>query len=281
MTNQEYFTTTENVKMPKLIYGTAWKKERTADLVVKAVQLGFKGIDTACQPKHYNEPLVGEALLRLKAEGIKREDLFLQTKFTSINGQDPNNIPYDKNASLETQVAQSFSTSQKNLHTEYLDSLVLHSPMDTHILNVKVWGAMEKIYQSGGTKQLGISNCYDLKVLKDLYDSVKVKPAVVQNRFYKQSGYDKELRKFCKHNGIIYQSFWTLTANPDILQSNELKTIANKFNKTSAQILFRFLTQIGVAPLTGTCTEQHMKEDLSIFDFELSNHEIESINGVF
>jgi len=281
MREQEYYTTSENVKMPKIIYGTAWKKDRTEELVIKAIKLGFRGIDTACQPKHYNEPLVGKALEKLQKMGIERESIFLQTKFTSVNGQDPNNIPYDKNAPLETQVAQSFEVSKKNLKTKYVDSLVLHSPMGSTSLNNKVWLAMEKIYQEGGAKQLGISNCYDLNVLKELYKNSKVKPSVVQNRFYSQSGYDKELRAFCSDNGIIYQSFWTLTANPNILGSIELKTISEKFKKTTAQIFFRFLTQIGIAPLTGTCTEIHMKDDLNIFDFELSKKDIDIINKFF
>jgi len=107
----QYTTTSAGVEMPKIIYGTAWKKERTTELVIQAVQAGFRGIDTACQPKHYAEERVGEALMPLKKEGVKREDLYIQTKFTPLAGQDPNNIPYDKNASLETQVADSFTRS--------------------------------------------------------------------------------------------------------------------------------------------------------------------------
>lgn len=76
--------------MPPLIYGTAWKKERTADLVIQAIKAGFCGIDTACQPKHYNESLVGEALVKLGKHNISRDSLFLQTKFTPLSGQDPN-----------------------------------------------------------------------------------------------------------------------------------------------------------------------------------------------
>ncbi len=281
MKEQEFFITSENVKMPKIIYGTAWKKEKTTDYVIQAIKLGFRGIDTACQPKHYSEKLVGEALLNLQKEGIKREDLFLQTKFTSLDGQDPNQIPYDKTANLETQVAQSFETSQKNLHTNYVDSLVLHSPMNSESMTLRVWKAMEKIYEEKGTKQLGISNCYDLKVLKSLHKNSNIKPAIIQNRFYKSSSYDKELRNWCDKNGIIYQSFWTLSANPNILESKEITSIAKKLAKTSPQILFRFLTQIGISPLTGTCSEQHMKEDLSIFEFDLSKTELEQINKLF
>jgi diketogulonate reductase-like aldo/keto reductase len=135
--------------MPRIIYGTAWKKDRTADLVVKAVQAGFRGIDTACQPKHYNEALVGEAFMRLKNQGIEREALFLQTKFTPLSGQDPRQVPYDKNSPVELQVAQSFETSKKNLQTEYVESLILHSPLVPHALLMKVWRAMEKIQKTG------------------------------------------------------------------------------------------------------------------------------------
>ncbi|MGW8326081.1 MAG: hypothetical protein ACWGNI_10225, partial [Desulfobacterales bacterium] len=108
MLHQKWLTTSAGVKMPRIIYGTAWKKDRTADLVVKAIQTGFRGIDTACQPKHYNEPQIGTALQRLKDYGIEREDLFLQTKFTPLSGQDPRQVPYEKNAPVELQIAQSF-----------------------------------------------------------------------------------------------------------------------------------------------------------------------------
>ena len=85
---------------PQLLYGTAWKKQDTEKLVKLAIKTGFRGIDTACQPKHYFEPGVGAALAALYAEGIvTRSDIFLQTKFTPIGGQDPNNVPYDPSKS--------------------------------------------------------------------------------------------------------------------------------------------------------------------------------------
>src|SRR5688572_18202335 len=126
---------------PSLIYGTAWKQERTAALVEKAILCGFRGIDTACQPKHYNEAGVGEALQRLEREGIARESLFLQTKFTPLGGQDPHDIPYDPSAPLAKQVSQSFQASLKNLHVEYLDALLLHSPLPRHEQTMEVWYA--------------------------------------------------------------------------------------------------------------------------------------------
>lgn len=116
--------------VPTLFYGTAWKKERTAELVELAVRTGFRAIDTACQPKHYYEPGVGAALVKLYEENvITRDKLFLQTKFTAVRGQDPNNIPYNPQDPLPIQVKTSFQASLRNLHTDYIDSLVLHSPM--------------------------------------------------------------------------------------------------------------------------------------------------------
>ena len=278
MADQKWLTTSAGVKMTRIIYGTAWKKDRTADLVVKAIQTGFRGIDTACQPKHYNEPLVGTALQRLKDHGIEREALFLQTKFTPLSGQDPRQVPYDKNSPVELQIAQSFEASTKNLQTEYVDSLVLHSPMEPHALLMKAWNAMEKIQKTGGARQLGISNCYHTEVMRSLYADANVKPAVVQNRFYQETGYDANLRHWCSHHGVIYQSFWTLTANPHILSSNTVRTIAKKYNKTEAQIFFRYLSHSGIVPLTGTTSEQHMREDLSIFDFELSSEDSRNVS---
>jgi diketogulonate reductase-like aldo/keto reductase len=206
-------------KPPHFLYGTAWKTDRTEELVYSAVKHGFRGIDTACQPKHYYEPGVGNALQRIFSEGIaRREEIFLQTKYTSYSGQDKNNVPYDKDAKLEDQVLQSFRASLSNLRTDYLDSLVMHSPENEHEQTMEVWHAFEHIYNEGGARYLGLSNCYDLPVLESLYSDAKVKPSFLQNRFYSQSGYDREIRSFCDEKGIKYQGFWTLTANPKALE---------------------------------------------------------------
>ncbi|MDP3266791.1 MAG: aldo/keto reductase [Sulfuricurvum sp.] len=263
--------------MPALIYGTAWKKEHTADLVVQAVLSGFRGIDTACQPKHYNEQLVGEALKRLRVHGITREELFVQTKFTPLSGQDPQRIPYDPNATLDVQVAQSFESSKRNLGTEYVDSLVLHSPLFPYTNLSTVWKAMEKIFYNSGARALGISNCYDLELLKRLYQDAEIKPFVVQNRFYSESGYDTHLRQWCHDHGIIYQSFWSLTANPHILGSKNVGDMALKYSKTPAQIVYRYLNHVGITPLIGSTSQEHMSQDLQIFKFELTLAEIQSV----
>ena len=267
------------MKIPNMIYGTAWKKENTTNLVFEALKQGFKGIDTACQPKHYREDLVGLGLQKAYEIGIKREDLFLQTKFTPIDGQDQTNMPYLESDEIEVQVEKSFETSKKNLKTDFINAYILHSPVYPGSKLQKVWQKMEEFYDKKEVGALGISNCYDLDVLKYLYNNAKVKPTIVQNRFYAQSGYDKDLRAFCKQHNITYESFWSLTANPNILASEILEDLALKYQKGVAEIFYRFLNHIDIVPLNGTTSTKHMIEDLKISGFELTNEEIKQISS--
>ncbi len=273
-----YITTNENIKMPTMIYGTAWKKEHTAELVQNALVSGFRGIDTASQPKHYQENLVGDGLLRAYEKGLKREDIYIQTKFTPIDGQDINNMPYLQESALDEQIKQSFAVSKQNLKTDFIDSYVLHSPIFPASKFNLAWNTMESFYDQKEVGQLGISNCYDLDVLQYLYKNSRIKPAVVQNRFYAQTSYDKEIRQWCQDKGIIYQSFWSLTANPHILSSDIINELAQKYLKTNSQIFYRYLNHINIVPLIGTTSKKHMLEDLNIYEFELTQDEVESIS---
>jgi diketogulonate reductase-like aldo/keto reductase len=273
-----FITSAANVRTPRIIYGTAWKKAETARLVAMAIREGFRGIDTACQPKHYDEPGVGAGIAASLDHALAREDLYLQTKFTSVDGQDPNRVPYDPTLPLAEQVTQSFAASVRNLQTGYLDCLVLHSPLSSRKQTQEVWRAMESLVSGGGVRQLGISNCYDLEELKALSDAARIKPSVVQNRLYAETGYDRAIRAFCRERRIIYQSFWTLSANPDVLSHGIVAGLASKYRRTAAQILFRHLTQRGVVPLTGTRSEVHMREDLAIFEFQLEVSELDAVD---
>ena len=273
-----YITTNENINMPTIIYGTAWKKEHTAELVQNALVSGFRGIDTASQPKHYQENLVGDGLLRAYEKGLKREDIYIQTKFTPIDGQDINNMPYLQESALDEQIKQSFAVSKQNLKTDFIDSYVLHSPIFPASKFNLAWNTMESFYDQKEVGQLGISNCYDLDVLQYLYKNSRIKPAVVQNRFYAQTSYDKEIRQWCQDKGIIYQSFWSLTANPHILSSDIINELAQKYLKTNSQIFYRYLNHINIVPLIGTTSKKHMLEDLNIYEFELTQDEVESIS---
>jgi len=274
--------TYNDVHIPAFMYGTAWKKEQTARLVELAVGSGFRAIDTANQLIHYQEALVGEALLSLDKKGIKRESLFLQTKFTSVAGQD-HRTPYDQSADLQTQVRQSFESSLQHLHTDYLDSYVLHGPYSRWGLSQAdwdVWSAMEAFYQAGKAKMIGISNV-QADQLQALCEKASVKPMVVQNRCYAVMRWDKDVRDICQAQGIIYQGFSLLTANQDVLRDPQVWDIAKRVGGNPLQVIFRFALQVGMLPLTGTTNESHMKDDLAVLtQFELSQDDLQTIEGI-
>lgn len=273
--------TYNNVSVPSFMYGTAWKKEATTGLVLQAVEAGFTAIDTANQLVHYDEARVGEALLQLAKQGITRNKLFLQTKFTPINGQD-HRLPYDARASIATQVQQSFASSLSHLHTDYLDSYVLHGPYSRRGLGTEdweVWAAIESLYEAGKTKMIGVSNV-SADQLTMLCTKAKHKPMVVQNRCYAAFGWDKEVREICRTNQIIYQGFSLLTANRGVFAEPAIRTMAAKYQTGLAQIVFRFSQQVGMLPLTGTTNSQHMKEDLQSDRFTLLSEEIQQIETI-
>ena len=274
-------TAYNDVPIPSFMYGTAWKKEATTQLVELAVASGFTAIDTANQRIHYQEALVGEALKALEKKGIKRDTLFLQTKFTPDGGQG-GQAPYDASADLTTQVRQSFDSSLAHLGTAYVDSYVLHGPYSRRGLGEEdreVWAAMEGLCRSGKTKMIGISNV-TAGQLAELCEQAKLKPMVVQNRCYAALGWDQEVREICRAHHIIYQGFSLLTANREIFASPEIHAIAKRLGTGPAQVIFRFAIEIGMLPLTGTTSQQHMKEDLSAEQLVLSTEEIQRIETI-
>lgn len=269
------------ISIPSFMYGTAWKKEATTQLVQLAVTSGFTAIDTANQLIHYQEALVGEALLALAAQGFKRESLFLQTKFTSVDGQD-HRTPYDAKADLTTQVSQSFLSSLSHLHTEYLDSYVLHGPYSRRGLGAadwEVWAAIEALYDAGKTRMIGVSNV-SAEQLALLCEKARHKPMVVQNRCYAAFGWDKEVRTLCRAHSLIYQGFSLLTANREVFIEPAIRAMAAKYQTGLAQIVFRFSQQVGMLPLTGTTNQQHMTEDLQCERFTLTPDELALIETI-
>jgi diketogulonate reductase-like aldo/keto reductase len=258
--------------IPAFIYGTAWKKDATADLVYQALNAGFTGIDTANQPKHYQEELVGSGVRKALQEGkVKRSDLYLQTKFTSFEGQDPDNLPYDPKDSLSRQVQDSVNSSLQHLRSagesfddvegSYIDALVLHSPLPTIAETMEVWKTMEG-FVPDKIRYLGVSNCKP-STLMDIYERANIKPSVVQNRFCPPTKFDINLRKFCCEKTIFYQSFWTLTANPRLVWSAEVGVLANQLGISPQAALYCLVIGLGnIAVLNGTKREDKMKADL-------------------
>jgi len=264
------------VSVPRFLYGTAWKEDQTRRLTELALRQGFRGIDTANQRRHYHEAGVGEAIAAVIAGGlVTRDELFLQTKFTFRGGQD-HRLPYDPHAPVRVQVEQSFTRSLEHLCTERIDSYVLHGPTQRVGLSAadwEAWRAMESLYDSGKTRLLGVSNV-TVEQLQALCLQARVKPHFVQNRCFAVMGWDYHVRQFCAANGLVYQGFSLLTANREVLASAEVSRIAASYGRTIPQIVFRFALDVGMVPLTGTSSSEHMREDLQVFDFQLSREEV-------
>ncbi|MEO6306281.1 MAG: aldo/keto reductase, partial [Nitrospiraceae bacterium] len=197
------------------------------------------------------------------------------------NGQD-HRTPYDASANLTTQVTQSFDSSLAHLHTDYLDSYVLHGPYQRQGLGTadwEVWAAIEGLYRSGKTKMIGISNV-TAEQLTQLCTRAAVKPMMVQNRCYAALGWDTEVREICRAHEIIYQGFSLLTANQGIFAEPGIRAIAQRLGTGLAQVVFRFAMQVGMLPLTGTTNPQHMKEDLQAEQLTLTAGDMQVIEAI-
>ena len=266
-----------------LLYGTAWKEADTQRCVRDALAAGFRAIDTANQRKHYFEQGVGDAIQAAIGIGtVARSELFLQTKFTFLDGQDER-LPYDKGADITTQVHQSFESSLRNLRTDRIDSLLLHGPSSRVGLGKpdrEAWKAMEEIARTGKVGALGVSNV-GLDQLQDFYSNADIKPSYVQNRCFATTGWDRAIRGFCKEHGLTYQGFSLLTANSQLFQQSIVKRLVQQYRTTPAQLIFRFAKQIGIWPLTGTTNPEHMREDLRSFSEPLSESDLEDLEMTF
>src|SRR5436309_1192981 len=220
--------------VPDFLYGTAWKEDRTQALTELALRMGFRGIDTANQRRHYVEAAVGQGLAAAYRAGVvTRADLFLQTKFTHQNGQD-HRLPYDPAANLSTQVAQSMASSREHLGTDHVDSYVLHGPASGHGWiddDTEVWAAMVKERDAGRTRLLGVSNV-SLRHLEQMAAAGAEAPAFVQNRCFARLGWDRDVRSFCRDRKIVYQGFSLLTANPEVLYHPLIARIATRGKAT-------------------------------------------------
>ncbi|NUN47392.1 MAG: aldo/keto reductase [Candidatus Brocadiae bacterium] len=271
-------------RVPVMIYGTAWKEQETERLVGLALAAGFRAIDTANQRRHYFEAGVGAALARAYRDGVvKREDLFLQTKFTDLGGQDQR-LPYDPDADPATQVRQSFASSLEHLGTTTLDSYVLHGPTQRYGIGEKdraIWRAMEELAQAGKTRVLGVSNVDRLQ-LEAFCQGAAVPPSFVQNRCFARAGWDRDVRAFCRERGIVYQGFSLLTANPHVVGHPEVARLAAARKLTPAQLTFAWTVGLGILPLTGTTDPTHMSQDLAAIALPLRPEEtavFEALSG--
>jgi diketogulonate reductase-like aldo/keto reductase len=195
----------------------------------------------------------------------------IQTKFTSISGQDPKNMPYDESQPLEQQIHTSIASSLKNLTFSglgepYIDCLVLHSPLRTIEETLQAWKVFES-YVPKKIRTLGISNT-TLDVLQAVCAESTIKPSVVQNRFYPASDWEVPLRAYCREEGIVFQGFWTLTANAALLQSKVVAELGDALQEAGVSdekdvALYSLILGLGgTSVLNGTTKEVRMAGDL-------------------
>ncbi|KAK0639306.1 NADP-dependent oxidoreductase domain-containing protein [Cercophora newfieldiana] len=254
---------THTAVMPAMLYGTAWKKDRTADLVYEAIKAGFRGIDTAHMKKHYNEAGAGEGIRRAIDEGlVTRSDLWIQTKYT------PDDEPYASSPSTPTitsQVLASVSASLDNLSpATYLDALVLHSPFPDLPSTLEAWSALCTLVPSR-IRTLGISNV-TLPTLRAL-EKAPVPPLIIQNRIRRvERAFDIDTRRWVASRaqlGTRYQGFWTLTGNRGEWQTAEfVGRVASGTGVERPTAWYALLLAADVVVLNGTTSQEHMRGDL-------------------
>jgi len=223
--------------------------------VYEAIQTGYRLIDTAAS--YLNEEAVGNAI---KRSGVAREELFITTKLWI---QD---VGFEK-------TKKAFEKSLKKLQVDYLDLYLIHQPYnDVH----GAWRAMEDLYKEGKTRAIGVSNFQPDRVM-DLISFDEIVPAINQietHPFHQQI----ESHKFLQENGIQHESWGPFAEGKNDLFKNELlASIGKKYNKSIAQVVLRWLTQRGIVAIPKSVRKERMEENFNIFDFQLSDEDMQSI----
>jgi len=255
-------TLNNGVKMPQLGMGV-WKVNNSgaAQSVEWALKHGYKAIDTAKQ--YGNEPGVGKGLQQGFADnGLKREDIFLTTKI--FNGDQG----YQS-------VLDNFEGQLKDLQTDYVDLLLIHWPVDGTYLDT--WRALETIYKSGKARAIGVSN-FNIERLQDIHKHGSIKPAVNQMEFHPLCQ-EVDIKNFCDEHDI-YLEAWSPLGGGSVLKDPRLQQIADKYNKSVAQVILRWDLQRGIITIPKSVHEERIVQNADVYDFELNEDDIEEINGL-
>ncbi|MFQ3543421.1 aldo/keto reductase [Halobacillus rhizosphaerae] len=250
-------TLKNGVKMPQV--GLGVYKMEDGNEVVKAVKsaldLGYRHIDTASF--YDNEEGVGQAILESK---IPREELFITTKVWN-----------DEQGYEET--LQAFDRSLNKLGIEYLDLYLIHWPVGGKYK--ETWKALEKLYKDGKVKAIGVCNFMEHH-LEDLIKDAEVKPMVNQVEFHPEL-YQKDLAEYCRQNEIQLEA-WAPLGRGKYFDAAILKELADKYNKTPAQIILKWDLQHGIVTIPKSSNKDRQAQNADLYDFELTDEEIQQIN---
>ncbi|AMM94290.1 glyoxal reductase [Peribacillus simplex] len=260
---QDTTTLHNGVKMPWFGLGV-FKVEEGPELVnaVKvAIKHGYRSIDTAAI--YENEEGVGQGILEgLKEAGISREDLFVTSKV------------WNADLGYESTIA-AYEKSLKKLGLEYLDLYLIHWPVEGKYK--EAWRALETLYKEGKVKAIGVSN-FQIHHLKGLMKDAEVKPMVNQVECHPRIT-QKEVQAFCKEQGIQLEA-WSPLMQGELLDNDVLQAIAAKHGKSVAQVILRWDIQNGIVTIPKSTKEHRIVENSSVFDFELTEEELNQIDGL-
>ena len=255
----EYITLNNGVEMPQLGYGTYQMPSRiTEQCVADALRVGYRSIDTAqC---YGNERSVGEAV---RNSGIPREEIFVITKLYPNQFSDPE-------AAIEEALAK--------LDIGYIDMMLLHHPGAG---DVEAYHAMEKAVADGKIRSLGLSNWY-VKELEEFLPQINIMPALVQNEIHPYYQ-ENDVIPYIHNLGIVVQGWYPLGGRgytTELLGNEVISEIATAYGKSSAQVILRWNLQKGVVVIPGSSNPDHIQENTELFDFELTEEEMERINAL-
>ncbi|MGJ8551044.1 aldo/keto reductase [Winogradskyella wichelsiae] len=262
-----YFTLNNGIKIPSLGFGT-WKTpdgETAIESIKKAVEIGYKHIDAAAI--YANEEGVGAGI---KACGIERKDLFITSKL------------WNAERGYESTL-KAFEKTLEDLQLDYLDLYLIHWPAAAHQfenwqeINAETWRAMEKLHNEGKIKSLGVSN-FMPHHLEPLMKTAKIQPSINQIEYH--PGFTQpDCIKFCADNNIQVEG-WSPLGRGEVLNNGILKSIAEKYNKSVAQVCIRWALQNGVIPLPKSVTPHRIEENFDVFNFQLTASDMTVINGL-
>ena len=257
-----YVTLNNEIKMPIIGLGTwTFTNEEAEEAVYIAIKNGYRLIDTA---QYYGDEVgVGKGVRKAINEGIvKREDVFVTSKIYA-----------------STDHSKAIEKSLNSLDLDYIDLLLIHQP---GFDDKGLYQTMEKYYKEGKLKSIGISNYYSKEAVDEVLDFAEIVPAVIQNEnhIYYQN---KKLQEYVKQYGIIIESWYPFGGRghtEEIFNNEIIIKLAKKYNKTPAQIILRWQLQAGYIAIPGSKNPEHIKENISIFDFELSDDDMKEIYNI-
>ena len=251
-------------EIPSIGFGTFRLKEEVEDVVINAIEVGYKMIDTASS--YLNEEYVGNAIKKTK---VDRKDLFITGKLWNDSRE------FEK-------IVEACKETLKKLNVDYLDLYLVHWPASPVLypnwkeINANVWKALEYLYEEGLVKSIGVSN-FKKSQLEELMKVAKIKPMVNQIEFH--IGFmQEETLKYCQENDILVEA-WSPCGGGKLLKKEIIKEMAEKYNVSPAKLCLRWCVEHGVIPITKSTNIDRMKDNFNLYDFKISKEDMNILDS--